>query len=382
MENKSMQINTGKVGSGSAPTSVAKSGGGADSVKGVNAAGGSLAISAAPKHKGPEHCLICDYLRALKVPFTVAYSDQQFESMPFKTLFGFSKLLEKYGVDSQGYDLSADKSEISALPVPFIAKTVGGLVIVTDVGDNRVSYLTEGVPEEIARDEFFKVWDGRVMVSEPRKGAKEPDYGLHARVAFAMKAKKWVLAACCLALFAYLFITNGIYTHVSTILLSLIDLGGIYVTYLLVQKSLKIHNTTADHFCGILQEGGCDSVLEMKASKFFGLFGWSEVGFSYFSVSLLALLMFPSMLPTLALCNVCCLPFTFWSIWYQRFRAHKWCTMCVTVQCSLWLLFFCYLFGGWLREAWPPTIHFIVLGVTYVGVMLGLNALMPLIEKD
>ena len=93
------------------------------------------------------------------------------------------------------------------------------------------------------------------------------------------------------------------------------------------------------------------------------------------------MLLLPQMLPWLALCNLCCLPFSFWSIWYQRFKAHKWCTLCVSVQASLWLLFFSYLFGGWLKMAWPLSWNFVALGVAYLGVMLAINAIMPLLEK-
>ena len=151
---------------------------------------------------------------------------------------------------------------------------------------------------------------------------------------------------------------------------------------MLVQKSVKIKNAAADRVCGVLEAGGCDSVLEMKASKFFGIFGWSEVGFAYFSVSLLTLLMFPEWIKYLAACNVCCLPFTFWSIWYQKFRAKVWCTLCVSVQASLWLLFFCYLGGGWLKDIFPLRIEFFVLGMTYLTVLLGLNRLLPLIDRS
>ena len=132
----------------------------------------------------------------------------------------------------------------------------------------------------------------------------------------------------------------------------------------------------------MLQKGGCDSILELKASKFFGIFSWSEVGFTYFSVSLLALLVFPQWICYLALCNACCLPFTFWSIWYQRFKAHKWCTLCVSVQATLWLLFFCYLCGGWFRGAFPLRIEFFVLGVTYVTVLMALNRIMPMFDHS
>lgn len=327
------------------------------------------------------HSLAGDYLRLLGVPFTEAYTESRVEKMPFHTLFGLTKLLEEYGVSSEGYMLN-DKEEIDKIEPPFIAKTPAANVIVTSVSPDRITYLSEGVAESAPRSEFFDAWDGTVLLSFPGPDAAEPGYALHRRLEFFMNAKKWVLAALATLLFAYAFIVNGLYHHLSVILIAAIDLGGLYITYLLVQKSLHIHNDAADRVCGVLQAGGCDSILETKASKFFGLFGWSEVGFAYFSVSLLTLLLFPSMLPVLALTNLCCLPFTVWSIWYQRFRAHKWCTLCVLVQTSLWLLFFCYLFGGWLKMAWPPTLSFIILGMTYAAVMLGLNAIMPLIEKS
>lgn len=300
--------------------------------------------------------------------------------MPFMTLFGLSKLLEEYGVTSEGYELS-DKSELSALTPPFLASTPRGIVIVTDVTPEKVSYLSRGVAECVQRDEFASAWDGRVMLSYPASNAAEPDYALHRRLDFFMRAKGVVLACSVAIILIYLFVSNGLWQHPSTVLLTLINGGGIYLTYLLVQKSLNIKNKAADRVCGVLQAGGCDSILATSASKFFGLFGWSEVGFSYFSVSLMTMLLFPSMLPWLALCNLCCLPFTLWSIWYQRFRAHHWCTLCVCVQASLWLLFFCYLGGGWFKEQWPSAGALIMLGLSYLAVMLGLNALMPSLTK-
>lgn len=326
------------------------------------------------------HTLIADYLSALGVPYTYDYSNTRFSKMPFQTMFGFTKLLQEYGIKSEGY-LLKDKNEISKITPPFLADTPRGFVIVTNISTDKITYLTYGITETMPLTEFIKVWNGNVVLSYPSPNAEEPDYHLHARVEFFMRAKKKVLACACAIIFIYLFIANGIYHSISTILISAIDLCGLYFTYLLVQKSLNIHNPAADRVCKVLQEGGCDSILEMKASKFFGIFGWSEVGFSYFSVSLLTLLLLPQMLPWLALCNLCCLPFTFWSIWYQKFKAHKWCTLCVCVQGSLWLLFFCYLFGGWLKMAYPIAPQFFILGLTYLAVMLGINAIMPLIEN-
>lgn len=328
-----------------------------------------------------ETTVLSDYLSLLGVPHTAEYSDEQFRQMPFQSMFGFSKLLQRYGIDSQGLKLS-DKKELDKLNPPFLAQTDGGFIIVTAIDPEGVNYMTEGATERMSRKEMDEVWNGFVFLSFPTPLSIEPNYGAHRRMEIFEKAKKLLLAAGVVFLFFYSFIANGIYSRWSTVALTLFNIGGLVLTYLLVQKTSGVKSRAADAVCGVLQAGGCDSVLETKASKFFGLFSWSEVGFSYFSVSLLTLLLFPQWTGYLAVYNAICLPFTFWSIWYQKFRAKAWCTLCVSVQATLWLLFFCYLFGGWYKGALPPRIEFFTLGVSYVTVLLGLNRLMPHFDKN
>lgn len=325
--------------------------------------------------------LFSDYLSALGVPHTKSYADRLYRTMSFRSLFGLSKLFQQYGVESEGLVLE-DKQEIHKLPVPFLARTGEGFVIVTGIDGDSIHYLTQGVPEVMPLSGFVDAWSGLVFMAYPAKESAEPDYLAHKRSEWLDRAKGWVLQMCVAVLFVYLFVGNGLYAHMSAWFITALDAAGLYLTYLLVQKSSNIRNRAADRFCRVLQEGGCDSILEMKASKFFGLFGWSEVGFAYFSVSLLAVLIFPQSIQYLALCNACCLPFTVWSIWYQKCRARVWCTLCVSVQCTLWLLFLCYLAGGWFKGVWPPGAGFWVLAVSYVTALLGFNRLMPMFDKS
>lgn len=324
--------------------------------------------------------IFCDFLTALQVPHTYYYSTEQFENMPFKSIFGLSRLLRDYGVDTQGYKLGTP-TEITALTPPFLANTPRGFVIVTGVEDDNITYMTEGQSETMPTTQFCEAWGGAVLCAFPKSTASEPDYLLHARIQFFMNIKRKVLAVVTVALLIYAFIAQHLYGNISAILATVFNLVGLYFTYLLVQKSAHIKNSHADRVCGVLQQHGCDDILASDASKFFGLFGWSEVGFAYFSISLLTLLLFPSALPWLALINVCCLPFTAWSIWYQRFRAHTWCTLCVSVQATLWLLFFSYLPSGWYHHIFPLSPTLFVLGALYLVTLLGLNAVMPLINQ-
>lgn len=81
-----------------------------------------------------------------------------------------------------------------------------------------------------------------------------------------------------------------------------------------MRKSPNIHTAAPERVCGVLEQGGRDSIVMLKVSKLLGVFSWSEVGFGYFGVSLAAPLMFPASWPYLTLCNLCCLPYAVWSV--------------------------------------------------------------------
>lgn len=330
--------------------------------------------------------IFSDLLRQLGVPHTGAYSDQSFRNMNFKSLFGFSRLLQSYGIPNEADRLS-DKSQLAAIPTPFLAKIDGGFVIVTDISaptagkPGEVSYIYYHKTYTKSYDTFLKMTDGTVLRAFPTADSREPDYGKHHFLEVAAVVKKWILIACAIFLITFGVIDSGMWRHLSTILLTLFTLAGVVVAFMLIQKSAHIHNHAADKMCGLLVEHGCDTVLKQKASSFFGLFGWSEVGMAYFSITFLVLMIFPEEIHNLALINACCVPFSFWSVWYQKFRAKSWCTLCLTVQGLLWCQFFCYLLGGWWQGLLPININLFLIGAAYVATLLGLNALMPALEQ-
>lgn len=328
----------------------------------------------------------CDILSALGVNHTVRFTNSEFRAMPFRSLFGLSKLLKSYGIDSEGYELK-DHALPEDMPLPFFAGVGGRYIVVTGVGGDRVEYLDGGTAKTLSRSRFDRLFNGIVMVCYPGDGACEPDYLLHRAVDTASAAKMWVMAACMILVAAYFFVTRGLFHSWGACALVVFNLVGLGASVLLLRKSLGIKDRAAEHVCGVLQAGGCDSIMEKKASKFFGLFSWSEVGFSYFSISLAVLLLFPSQWGHLALLNACCLPFTAWSIWYQRFRARSWCTLCVIVQATLWAMFFCYLLGGLWHGVFSGIPSLVALALSYPAALLLLNAFdslkpSPRHEKD
>lgn len=321
------------------------------------------------------------WLKELGVPCTPGFSDSQFNTLSFKSLFGLKKLLQTYGIQSEGYLLS-DKTELSKLTPPFLAQsTDGSLLLVKEIADGNVSYDRHGHMESKSITDFSYCWSGNVFLAFPDAASSEPDYRQHRLTEIISSLSAYALGAAATVVFIYFFITRGVYDQWSTVLLTLFNLAGLYLSYMLLQKSLNIHTRTNDRVCSVLEKGGCDTIVSSPASKLFGVFSWSEVGFGYFGVSLVTLLLFPHLWPSLAVFNACCLPYTCWSIWYQRFRARHWCTLCVGVQATLWLLFFCYLGGGWFGRFLPVHPDFVILLAVYVFAVLFLNMILRIFKN-
>ena len=82
--------------------------------------------------------IFTDFLADLDVPHTRQYSDECFADMTFRSLFGFSKLLESYGIPNEALDLPDKANDIHKLPVPFLARVGDSFVIVREVASNFV----------------------------------------------------------------------------------------------------------------------------------------------------------------------------------------------------------------------------------------------------
>lgn len=324
--------------------------------------------------------LLRDLLTALEVPHTPDYTDSQFREMPFKTVFGLSKVLKRYSIDCEAIALGS-KEQYAQLPTPFIAQVSGRFIVVTSYDDHKVTYIEGLAQHTVSTKRFLDIATGIVVMAYPNESSCEPSYRLHRNVRLAISSKKWIALATIIFLAAYLIVTRHIYLYPSLLVLTVIDIIGLLASILLVRKEIGFTDKTAEKVCGVLRSGGCDDIMKTAASKFYGIFGWSEVGFAYFSVSLVTMLLFPSCWGYLALINIFCLPYTLWSIWYQHWRAHTWCTLCVTVQCMLWCQFFCYLAGDWYKAAFPLGWPIVALIATYIAVLLGLNAVIPIMTQ-
>jgi len=320
-------------------------------------------------------------LTALSVPHTDRYVAERFETHPYKyTLYGIGRLLEAYRVDTLAVRVD-DKDKLGTLPVPFLAQVSDDIVVVKRTDGDEVAYDWYGEEIRVSTTRFRELWSGVVLLAGLREDSGEPDYRRHLRSVRLHRAKQTALgiSLAALLLLGFCAAPAGAARAVQLLTAGL-SLCGLYTGYLLLQQ-LHIQGTTADRLCNLLKKGSCNNVLETAAARPFGLFSWSEIGFSYFAVNAACTLLFPDLLPVLAFAALCALPVTGWSLWYQKFRAGAWCPLCLLTVLVIWLQATVHLVGGSYALPLPPATATAGAVGAWAGTLLALNLALPVVTR-
>ncbi len=320
------------------------------------------------------------FLKQLKVKYTHEYADKLYREHPYKdSLKGMADMLSDYQLETMGIKMN-DKNEIQSLTVPFMAIVDERLVLIHRQTNEYIYCIWREMEFEISVVDFKLMWDGIALLAEKTEKTVEPTYKEHYIKQLYRTFQKKALTACILLLALIGFVTNCTYTHPGLWLLLLVNLAGGYIGYLIIQKELSIHNKHADKICSLFKKGGCNNVLNSPAAKFMGIIGWSEVGFGYFISNLLIIILFPKLLPYLALINICALPYSFWSIWYQKFRAKQWCPLCLIVQLVLWMVLIINLIFHFISIPPFTGIPLFLTGIIYLLPFLLISLSLPILS--
>ena len=314
-------------------------------------------------------------LKQLNVKFTSAYASKIYGENPYKnSLFGISRMLADYNVETRGVKLN-DKDEITSLEVPFLTVINDNVALINKITKEHVSCSWGEQKIKAPLEEFKRRWNGVALLVEKTKTTEEPRYKENYKRHLYSIFQKYVLSACVVLLALIGLESNHIHTDPGLLLLLLVNLAGGYMGYLLIQKQLFIQNNHAERICSLFKKGNCDDVLFSPAAKFMGIIGWSEIGFSYFISNLFIILFSPSLIPYLALINVCALPYSIWSIWYQKFKIKQWCPFCLIVQALLWIVFLINLIFHYISLPSFEIVSFFCTGIIYAlpFILIGIS---------
>lgn len=317
------------------------------------------------------------FLDELEVQYTKHYAISTYDEHPYKhTIYGLSSMLDKYSVSNVALNLN-DKEELLKLQTPFIAQVTEDIVIVKSVSTENVKYDWRGKDIDVTFEKFKDIWSGIVLLAHPSENSIEPEYDNNRRANLFSRCKKSIIVLSLLLFVLAIVLNNGLYKDIFRLLFVVASIAGVFTTALLLTKQLKVENPFADKICNLLKSGDCNDVLATKAAKFFGIANWSEIGFTFFSVNTLMVILCPETIFFISVITLLALPYTLWSVWYQKFKVRRWCVLCLIVQGLLWVTTLISLFGGIYLTPSHNILSLIALLSSYGATLFSLNLLFP-----
>ncbi len=274
-------------------------------------------------------------LHALDVPYTTRFVNKLYETHPNRdNLLGLWQMCKTYGISVHGVEVK-DKA-IDDLSVPCILHVSGRFVVVNNLENKRADFDWDGNHTSLPYAELQQIWDGVALVVESVDNAKEPDYTNHKKEAFVENAQRLVLfslvAIGCVGLLANAMLPRSVLHCI----FSAVDIMGVFICCLLLQKQASIQSKVGDKICSLFHQKDCNRILESDRAKLAN-YSWSEIGTGYFLAHFLGSSVLPVSLFSLAFTSLCAIPFSVWSICYQARVAKQWCVLCVIVQILLCL---------------------------------------------
>lgn len=266
------------------------------------------------------------------------------EHPDFPSFLSLQYILHRIGKES--FAIQTSYEELTKISVPFIAHVVTNVdlfLFITNIDDNYVQIVDEkGNTENLARKDFEDIWDNNILIIDDQPG--KFNIPLKSKLGVIGNLAKYAFFISCLViLFAYLLISKRV-GNLLFYLYLLGIIGGLSASVLLFIEQIDKYNIHIKRLCSS-NEGkskiDCSSILDFKDAYFMGLVSWSDIGFIYFTSLLVLLLILPfstsqAVINTLSLFSI---GYVCYSLFYQKFIAQKWCTLCLSVQAIFVFLF-------------------------------------------
>lgn len=292
------------------------------------------------------------YLQYLKIPITKSSISHELEKHPDgNSLLAISEILEYWNIANEAFKIHEDK--FNDIPVPFIVfldQNDGEFALVNEVDDEFVTLSNDRWNKyKMQRDMFKSVFNSTVLIAEKTEDAGLQDYKQKKRQELINNYRvPFIITASLLLLLLSLNLQPSYLKNITVpvAILTLLKCAGVIISILLLIQSVDSNDPLISRLCKIGKKSNCNTILSSPAANLINGISWSEVGFCYFTGTFL-LLIFNSTSPvimcTLALFNLLCLPYTFFSIFYQWKIARVWCPFCCSIQAIFWMEFFAFL---------------------------------------
>jgi len=323
-------------------------------------------------------------IKHLRIHVTAGAVKEALKAHPHYPSFkSICDVLNEWNIEN--YPLKYKPEELKDIAPPYLVHFNHGggqLAFVTKVGKEFVTYYNSYDIQRSARfDEFISKCSGAVIILNPDKKSGEKDYRNKRQGEIISNA---ILPATILAFIIFIvlilaesFASENILIDSMISILFFTKTAGIVLSVLLILHEFEVRLSLTEKLCHLNKATNCNTVLNDKASKVFGWFGWADAGFIYFTGSLLFLILSLSGpgLFILAVLSALSIPYPIFSVWYQGFVLKKWCPLCLGVQVILILEFLLLIPQlSYIKFSFTSflglVLTFLIIGIVYVLFIL------------
>jgi len=297
----------------------------------------------------------------------------------YPSLLSISDVFARYGV--QNISLKTSIEQLHNLPTPCIVPIKSQengqnlFTVIDSVSGKSLNYYhpTKHRWKNIDVIDFEKQWSsGIVLLADTEDAHGEKEFGLNRREEKRLNIARYAtfLSLPLLVIFTIFFslIGQGAASVQPTIFTMLV-LTGCIIGGLLLWYELDQYNPILQQICNSGKKANCGAILNSKQSKIGGI-SWSVIGFTYFTGSLITLLIFgvsnQTALYLLSWLNASDMTYVFFSVYYQWRIVNQWCVLCLCVQGILVLQLLTALAAKWHT-------------ITSLSAVFAMAALVPII---
>lgn len=276
-------------------------------------------------------------VNSLGVKVNVSTIDLTLQEHPdFPDITAISDSLNNWHLANETYQINPEKYNVNELLFPFIAhlnENGGCYMLVHQIANGFVDYSDDKKSNgRMPEPEFLERWSYIALHATASENSAEVNYKSNKLKENYNKIKIPLLIAVVISMILF----NLNYQSINTpyLIFLLLKTAGVFVSILLLIHSIDANNPLIQNICSLGKKNNCNAILKSDAANVTSWLTWSEVGFFYFTGSLISLILAPSSLGLLAWLNLFALPYTIYSIQYQ-YKNQNWCVMCCAVQALL-----------------------------------------------
>jgi uncharacterized membrane protein len=271
----------------------------------------------------------------------------------FPSFMSFQYIFKKIGIDSIAVSTNYEQLQDN-LPKPILVHITSNtdFFLLVEKADDKFVYVFNSrlKLEPIKKDVFLKMWKGNAMLVNITEVPSAKLLVTDKIQNVLDKLKVPFTISTFLVLLSYLiYFRIGERNVLNWAYIFLFFIGLAFSVCLLIENVNK-HNIFIKKICSsksLKKNVNCSSILNSKDAYFLGIFSWADIGLIFFLFLIFVSLIFPVNTANTLSCfaSIVSFPYVFYSIYYQRFIAKSWCTLCLGVQTVFLLMFaLCILF--------------------------------------